>query len=217
MAMEEAATAAALSRRAGGNRERRNATHLASESVQFHARLASASALLRSEAPLARSSFKRSHGAWAVCRPPFQHEVTSLLLLACPSTRPPVHCAPWGRSDISRQIHPQSGSGTSPPLFPADWPSAVPRPAILHATGVRGPNRTRAPWRSVTGLAQQPRVVVPSPSEGSSVAMSQESIAAPTAARYAAFSHGVYGCLPTLRIRRRAAGDLLDLADRGRA
>jgi hypothetical protein len=67
------------------------------------------------------------------------------------------------------------------------------------------------------GLALQPRVVVPSPSEGSSVAMSQESIAAPTAARYAAFSHGVYGCLPTLRIRRRAAGDLLDLADRGRA
>lgn len=191
--------------------------HLASESVQFHARLASASALLRSEAPLARSSFKRSHGAWAVCRPPFQHEVTSVptglpVYEACSSL-----CAPWGRSDISRQIHPQSGSGTSPPLFPADWPSAVPRPAILHATGVRGPNRTRAPWRSVTGLAQQPRVVVPSPSEGSSVAMSQESIAAPTAARYAAFSHGVYGCLPTLRIRRRAAGDLLDLADRGRA
>jgi hypothetical protein len=35
-------------------------------------------------------------------------------------------------------------------------------------------------------------------------------LAAPIAARYAAFSHGVYGCLPTLRIRRlRGADDLL--------
>lgn len=95
--------------------------HLASESVQFHARLASASALLRSEAPLARSSFKRSHGAWAVCRPPFQHEVTSVPT-GLPSTRPAVHSARRGAVLIS----PVRSIRKAPPLLQADWPSAVP-------------------------------------------------------------------------------------------